>query len=67
MPDARALREIVDVLRVLKDKADRAGSPTVWAMLMMTTEGVRREAEAAARLEERATRPAAIMQRLGDP
>ena len=58
MPDARLLREITDALRVLKDRADQAGSVTVRSILTMTVEAVKREAEKAEQAERnRTSRP----------
>lgn len=55
MPDARALREITDALRVLKDRADAAGSTKARAILTMTAEALREIAEEAEREAERST------------
>lgn len=52
MPDSRALREITDALRVLKDRADAAGSAKARAILTMTAQALHGIAEEAEREAE---------------
>lgn len=67
MPDARALREITDALRVLKDRADAAGSIKARAILAMTAEALHGIAEEAERgTNSPARRPEHVARRFGE-